>query len=290
MKFLTASALVVLLASCASAPMPGAELPPAQDPGLVEIGRSTFHLVRLKAAFRGEGALEYVTTLEGGARVYEAQKQRLGRERAAKTGQRLDPASETRYYFKPDPDNPHSVPHMILISKAEADVYIDPWIAAARKENERRAQEVRALQQKKEEERQQLERTRQREKAQAEADLERCLSTGSVSACQVKSGVKTSYLCGAWGLQTGQILNPDCHRADRSKIVVSLLTRNNMPRSVKDVKFDCAQVAKSGTVLRTTSKTLYDIWSPGDKKAIEMELFKHEQVSEIHCRADKWAQ
>ncbi len=256
----------------------------------MEVGRSTFHQVRLKVAFRGEGALEYVTTLEGGARVYEAQRQRAARERAVKAGQRPDPASETLYYFKPDPDHQHSVPHMILISKAEADAYIDPWIAAARKENERRAQEARALQQKKQEERQQLEMRRQREKAQAEADLEKCLSNGPMSACQVKTGAKTTYLCGAWGLQTGQILNPDCHHTDRNRIVVSLLTRNNMPKPVKDVKFDCAQVARSGTVVRTTSKTLYDIWSPGDRKTIEIELFKHEQVSEIHCKADKWAQ
>jgi hypothetical protein len=288
MKSSLVCVLSFLLAACASAPDASPET--GQDPGTLEAGRSTFHTTRLKATFRGEGALEYVTTLPGGARVYETQKQRVARERAAKTGQRPAAGSETLYYFKPAPEYPESVPHMILISKEEADVYVDPWIAAARRENERKAQEARLLEQQKEQERQLLQKKRQLEQARAEAELEKCLSTGSVGTCQIKTGAKSTYLCGGWGIQTGYILSPDCYHTDRSRIRVSLLARNNTPRPVKDVKFECAQVAKSGTVLRSTSNTIYDIWMPGEKKTVELELFRHEQVSQIQCKADKWAQ
>lgn len=121
------------------------------------------------------------------------------------------------------------------------------------------------------------------ERAMEDSRLENCLSSNSMGVCQIRARAKTTYLCGI-----EQSFSLDCHYTDHYRIMLSLLVRNNLSHTVKDLKFECSQVGKSGTVLITSSKTIYDIWMPQDRKRVELELFKHEQTAQIHCKVARW--
>lgn len=114
---------------------------------------------------------------------------------------------------------------------------------------------------------------------------EKCLGEGvGLVVCAKWVDGKTTFICDINALpSTGA---PSwCWQTDYSHIYGDLEVRNNLPTSVKDVTFTCQQIARSGTVLRTDSSIIYDVWDTKETKKVTLKFPKHEQASGIRCSA-----
>ena len=265
-KYLIRWLIVVMMTACVAVPEALRE------------GQSTYHLVNLKTSLDGEGGLEQVKALPGGILVFETARQKAWRTGAAKNGEPYDQSQETLFYFMPSKEDPGSLSHMLWISQARAE-----QIA-----NKIASDEAKRIQAQRKREQEEARRAREADRARDEAiaaQREKCLSKGRIGVCQQASGSKTTYLCGMSGFAQGQIFNPDCYYADHGRVVVKLLTRNNTGVLQRDLTFRCQQIARSGTVLRTDAKTLYELWRPGETKPVSLEFFRHEQTHSVVCEA-----
>lgn len=78
----------------------------------------------------------------------------------------------------------------------------------------------------------------------------------------------------------------NCAYATDQSLTVRARIHNSGSYSVKDVKVNCKMIAKSGTVLRTHSHTIYDVWHSNDTKRVEFQVPSHEQVTNVSCNAN----
>ncbi len=76
----------------------------------------------------------------------------------------------------------------------------------------------------------------------------------------------------------------NCSIRDPFQMTVSMSIRNNMTYPVKDIKVRCSQIAKSGTVLRNTLETVYDLWQAGEIREHNVKILKHEQSNNVSCQ------
>ena len=80
----------------------------------------------------------------------------------------------------------------------------------------------------------------------------------------------------------------DKYCVDESKWIVSFKSKNNLNVAVKDVKYECNSIAKSGTVIGSEQRTIFDTWSPGSTKNIELTISAINQTSSLKCIAKSW--
>ncbi len=126
-------------------------------------------------------------------------------------------------------------------------------------------------------------------KQAAARDRDLCLSNAPIGICQSSKQNELMYLCGT-NFITGMenITNQYCYVTDDFNITAKMEVRNNTGQSVKDIYFECEQIAKSGTVLQKNSETVYDVWKPNEIKVVNIKFRKHGQVSNLRCVANKW--
>ena len=70
-------------------------------------------------------------------------------------------------------------------------------------------------------------------------------------------------------------------------IAISGVVRNNTSKRIKDIKFSCKYIAKSGTVLTSmlakSSETIFDKWEPNEVKNISFNIDNIQQVNDVQC-------
>lgn len=155
------------------------------------------------------------------------------------------------------------------------DAAVARWRVADREEKERIEQEKK--------------QAVEREKQRIERERERCLSDGSIGICQSASQNNTQFICDRNSLTTlDNVFNRYCYVTDRFNIVTKMEVRNNLQKPVKDINFRCAQIAKSGTILRENISTIFDLWNPGEVKMISLSFTKHDQVASMRCISSSW--
>lgn len=176
-----------------------------------------------------------------------------------------------------------------VLSKQDLDVIKKDMTAKqVREEKARRVAQAKAdsLQ------RQKAEKTkRDRELAAENQRLlrESCLGSGPIGVCQKSKQNQSVYVCNPGLLYTDYSLALQyCYTTDRYSITSYLEVRNNLDRPVRDVVFTCHQVANSGTVLSSTSQTIYDIWQPNQVRNVSIKVEKHNQVNYMECKPTSW--
>ncbi len=119
---------------------------------------------------------------------------------------------------------------------------------------------------------------------------ERCLSNNLIGICisVVKDKVDYINLCGDNALTMSDTRGCYAKLTDAFSIIAYLEVRNNSKVSIKDIKFNCAQISKSGTTLLSENHTVYDLWKPGELKFISIKFPKHQQVETMTCKAVVW--
>lgn len=122
----------------------------------------------------------------------------------------------------------------------------------------------------------------------ASNNRERCLSEGvGLVVCAEWVGSRMNFVCEVtiWDLIGEAPVPRWCWQTDSSNFYGDLEVRNNFLTPVKDVTFNCQQIARSGTVLRTDSRIIYDVWDTKETKKVQLKLPKHEQTVRISCSA-----
>lgn len=184
--------LIGIFGGCSSAP--------PED--LLE-GTSTFHLVKLKLVFTGQGKPVYIKNLASNVQMYESSGQIKDREDAAKKAKPYDKSKETFFYFIPHPNYPESKDHMLLIGREQVDKIVAQEEKST-KERLAKEQKIREAERKKQAaeqaERDAIEEEKRRRLA---AEKEACLSNGDLGVCMKDFGNKSTYLCGSYGITSG---------------------------------------------------------------------------------------
>ena len=125
---------------------------------------------------------------------------------------------------------------------------------------------------------------------QAELDHQRCLNSGEVGICQSSAQNQTIFLCDQnFIVAFNNLGNQYCYTTDNYNISTSMEVKNNTNMPVKDITFECAQIARSGTVLSRQNQTIYDIWQPKEIRRVQIKLPKQSQVESMQCQAVRWA-
>lgn len=148
----------------------------------------------------------------------------------------------------------------------------------ARLERERKEREIR------------LERERkEREVREAKARHDACIGAQPIGVCMKWSDRQTQYLCNQNAFTAVEnIFNQYCYFTDEYHVHTKLEVQNNSKSPVIDITFTCSQIAKSGTVLRRSEETIYDIWEPKTMKEVRLKFLKHPQVASMRCEATRW--
>lgn len=124
---------------------------------------------------------------------------------------------------------------------------------------------------------------------QAELDHQRCLNNGDIGICQSSAQNQTIFLCDQnFIVALSNLGNQYCYTTDNYNISASMEVKNNTSVPVKDITFECAQIARSGTVLNRNIQTIYDIWKPKEIRRVQIKLPKQSQVESMQCRAVGW--
>jgi len=82
-------------------------------------------------------------------------------------------------------------------------------------------------------------------------------------------------------------------RMDGTDLIINGSVRNNTDLRIKDIKLNCQNIAKSGTVLDggflyKTSASIYDIWNPGEIRKISFKISDFQQRNSTNCRVIDW--
>lgn len=118
---------------------------------------------------------------------------------------------------------------------------------------------------------------------------EQCLSSGSIGICQSSSQNNSQYICNQNPVAAIEnLFNQYCYVTDQYNISTKMEVRNNTGKIIKDVLFNCSQNAKSGTILISNNKTIFDVWNPNEAKLIVIQFPKHEQVQSMNCKVLSW--
>jgi hypothetical protein len=148
-------------------------------------------------------------------------------------------------------------------------------LIAARQQLEKEGQQQEQQKNREFQERQRLAELRKKE------ELERCFGSSGVGIC-IKNITEGVYICDRSAMFP--TLNQNCWVNNPLQITVAMSIRNNLNRPVKDINIRCSQIAKSGTVLRNSTDTVYNSWQPRDVKDYKLELLKHNQWSTVNCQ------
>lgn len=287
MKILPKIILFFLLTSCATFdPKPG----------------MTLEKLDSMAALSFLGGMEYVGkhAILSDVKIYETFDQQSSNKRIYfKTSQ-----PNKYYYIKGNRLLSEEQLNKLIDIEKEKEIEIEKYHIAA---EERKQQEKIAA-----ENRQRLfEKQLEEEKKEKEKIRENCLSSGDIGICLVSIQDARINICESipaketesqlnafmFSVLTGNpnkavdpelFVDPNCYIFDKSSIIALLEVRNNTQTNIKDVVFECNQIAKSGTVLDRNVETIYDIWQLGEVKEIKLKLHKHSQYFGISCRAVNW--
>lgn len=127
------------------------------------------------------------------------------------------------------------------------------------------------------------------EAARKKAEREQCLSNGPIGICQESKKNQLVNLCAQNPLVDLETMgDPYCYYTDNNTVMSVMDVRNNMSARVRDVTFECDQIANSGTVLKRNETTIYDLWKPGETRTVKVKFTKHNQTNYIQCKAASW--
>lgn len=124
------------------------------------------------------------------------------------------------------------------------------------------------------------EKDKQIAKQKAQQALEQCLNNDQVGICQ-------STKCDQNVLVSLLNSNFFCYTSN-FQIHTVMIVKNNTSNSIKDIKFECTQYARSGTNLKNNLYVIYDVWGVNQFKQISLDFIRHEQAASMNCKATNW--
>lgn len=126
-------------------------------------------------------------------------------------------------------------------------------------------------------------------------ELENCLSRNNIGLCVsiedrpmvnvCQSGNAIRDLAQAFDVQSYAY----CYKRDNNAVKVQLIIRNNGTSAIRDVSVNCAQLAESGTILKSDTKTIYKIFAPQNPVSFDLNVYRAQQFSSLRCTVEKWS-